>query len=52
MAPDQLENRAQCCFNKFDCRLFISKFIEIAFCCLLPQYEALCACRSLDHDQQ
>ena len=31
MAPDKLENSSQCCFNKFDCRLFISKFIEIAF---------------------
>jgi len=31
MAPDKLENCAQCCFNKFDCRLFISTFIEIAF---------------------
>jgi len=31
MTPDKLENCAQCCFNKFDCRLFISKFIEIAF---------------------
>jgi len=31
MAPDKLENGAQCCFNKFDCRLFISKFVEIAF---------------------
>jgi len=30
MAPNKLENCAQCCFNKFDCRLFISK-IEIAF---------------------
>jgi len=31
MAPDKLEDCAQCCVNKFDCRLFISKFIEIAF---------------------
>jgi len=31
MATDKLENCAQCCFNKFDCRLFISKFSEIAF---------------------
>jgi len=31
MAPDKLENCVQCCFNKFDCRLFASKFIEIAF---------------------
>ena len=30
MAPDKLENSAQC-FNKFDRRLFISKFIDIAF---------------------
>jgi len=31
MAPDKLENGAQCCFNKFDCRLFISKFTQFAF---------------------
>jgi len=31
MAPVKLENCAQCCFKKFDCRLFISKFIEIGF---------------------
>jgi len=31
MVPDKLENGAQCCFHKFDCRLFISKFVEIAF---------------------
>jgi len=31
MAPDKLEKCAQCCFDKFDCRLFISKFIKIAF---------------------
>ena len=31
MVPNKLENCAQCCFNKFDCRLFLSKFIEIAF---------------------
>jgi len=31
MAPDKLDNCAQCCFNKFDRRLFISNFIEIAF---------------------
>jgi len=37
MAPDKF-------FNKFDCRLFISNFIEIALCCLLPQCEALCTC--------
>jgi len=23
MAPDELENGAQCCFDNFDCRLFI-----------------------------
>jgi len=31
MATDKLENCAQYCFNKFDCWLFISKFIEIGF---------------------
>ena len=31
MAPNKLENCAQCCFNKFDCSLFISNFIEIGF---------------------
>jgi len=31
MAPDKLENGTQCCFNKFDCRLFISKFAQFAF---------------------
>jgi len=31
MAPDKVENCAQCYFNKFHCRLFIYKFIEIAF---------------------
>jgi len=31
MAPDKLENGAQRCFNKFDCRLFISKFSQFAF---------------------
>jgi len=31
MAPDKLENGAQCCFNKFDCRLFASKFSQFAF---------------------
>ena len=30
MAPDKLENGIQCCFNKFDCRLFISKFSQFA----------------------
>jgi len=30
MAPDQSENGDQCCFNKFDCRLFISKFSHFA----------------------
>jgi len=29
MVPDKLENCAQCCFNKFDCRFVIYKFIEI-----------------------
>ena len=31
MRSDQLENVAQCCFKKFDCRLFISKFSQFAF---------------------
>jgi len=31
MAPDRLETGAKCCFNKFDCRLFISKFSQFAF---------------------
>jgi len=31
MAPDKLGNSAQCCFNKFDCGLFISKFSQFAF---------------------
>ena len=32
MAPDKLENCAQCCFNKLDCRLFLSKFSQFAIC--------------------
>jgi len=31
MAPDKLDNGTQCCFNKFDCSLFISKFSQFAF---------------------
>jgi len=31
MGPDKLGNGTQCCFNKFDCRLFISKFSQFAF---------------------
>ena len=31
MATDKLENGVQCCFNKFDCRLFMSKFSQFAF---------------------
>jgi len=31
MAPDELENVNQCCFNKFDCRLFVSKFSQFTF---------------------
>jgi len=31
MVPDKLENGAQCCFSKFNCRLFISKFSQFAF---------------------
>jgi len=29
--PIKLENGIQCCSNKFDCRLFISKFSQFAF---------------------
>ena len=31
MTPDSLENGAQCCCSKFDCRLFTSKFCQFAF---------------------
>ena len=31
MASNKLENGAQCCFNKYNCRLFISKFSHLAF---------------------
>jgi len=31
VAPDKLKNDAQCCFSKFDCRLFISNFFQFAF---------------------
>jgi len=31
MVPDKLENGVQCCSNKLDCRLFISKFSQFAF---------------------
>jgi len=31
MALDKLENGAQCCFNKFGCRLFIYKFFQFSF---------------------
>jgi len=31
MGPNRLETGAQCCFNKFDCRLFISRFSQFAF---------------------
>ena len=31
MAPDRLETGAQCCFKKFDCRLFIFKFSYFVF---------------------
>jgi len=31
MAPDKSENGTQCCFNKFACRLFITKFSQFAF---------------------
>jgi len=31
MARDKSENGAQCCFNKFECRLFISKFSQFVF---------------------
>ena len=35
MAPDKLENCAQCCFSKFDCKLFISSF---SLCILLASF--------------
>jgi len=35
MVPNKLENGAQCCFNKSDCRLFVSKFLSLHFTCLL-----------------
>jgi len=28
---DSIKNCVQCCFTKFDCRLFLSKFVEITF---------------------
>jgi len=31
MAPNNLENGAQCCFSKLYCRLFISKFFQLVF---------------------
>jgi len=31
IVPDKLENGAQCCFNKFDYMLFISKFSQLGF---------------------
>ena len=31
MAQDKLENGAQCCFSKFDGRLFICKFFQFEF---------------------
>jgi len=31
MAHDKFENGTQWCFNKFDCRLFISTFSQLAF---------------------
>jgi len=31
MAPDKLENGDQCCFSKFDCRLFLPKFFQFTF---------------------
>ena len=31
MVPNRLWNGAQCCFNKFDCRWFTSKFSHFAF---------------------
>jgi len=34
MALDKSENDAQCCFNKFECRLFISVFFSLHFTCL------------------
>jgi len=34
--PLKLENGTQCCFNQFDCRLFITKFSQ--FCILLVSF--------------
>jgi len=31
MAPDKLKNGAQCCFQMFDCRFFVTKFSQFAF---------------------
>jgi len=38
MAPDKLENGAQCCFSKFDWRLFISKIFVKAVWILLVSF--------------
>jgi len=32
MVHDGLETGSQCCFNKFDSRLFISRLSQFAFC--------------------
>jgi len=33
MAPDKLENCAQCCFKKFDCKCFYLSFLSLHFTC-------------------
>jgi len=54
MAPDKFENGTQCCFNKFNCRLFISRFSQFAFylsishsVILKSLAQPFCKCRSL-----
>jgi len=36
MASDKLQNGTQCCLSKFDCRLFLSKFLWKQFTFYLP----------------
>jgi len=54
MAPDKLENGGQCCFHKFDYRLFISKFSQFTFYLSLSLsviskslFQPCCKCYSL-----
>jgi len=54
MAPDKLENGTQRCVNKFDCRLFTSRFSQFAFYLSLSHSvtskslaQPFCKCRSL-----